>query len=73
MEISHIEAVSLKETISINIDYEGEIYRFTAIVFESPTFKFVTDIHYLDKYEKKLKNSDKKKIRNFIHEYFKTE
>ena len=73
INIAKIEAVSLLETIDLTIDLDGELLRFRAIIYDSPNHKFLTELHFLDKYEKKLKNSEKKHIRKFLNEYFEIE
>jgi len=73
INIANFKAVSTTETLDLTIDFDGELHRFRAIVYDSPNHKFLTELLYLDKYEKKLKGSEKRKIRKFLEEYFKTE
>ena len=68
MKIADRTAESIETKIKVQVLYDSEIYNFTAVVYTSEKHNFVTDIHYLDGYEKPMKNSVKKKIRNFLSE-----
>lgn len=73
INIAKIETVSLEETINITIDLEGELYNFQAIVYDSPSNKYLKDLLYWDKYSKALSITKRKEIRNWLAEYFKKE
>lgn len=73
INIAKIEAISLQQTIDIDLDYDGIIYRFRVTVNENPLHKSVVDIFYRDKYEVKIKSSLKRKLRKYIRNYFKEE
>ena len=66
MEITNKELVSTQETINVTVSLNEVEHRFQAVVYETPKYRFVTEIFYLDRYEKKLKNSEKKKVKEFI-------
>jgi len=73
INIAKIEAISLEETIDITIDLDGELHNFRVIVHDCPEFKCLREMQHLDKWEKPLRNSEKKKIRKYLEEYFKEE
>lgn len=67
MKIKQKTATRIETTVNLVVEVENVCYRFTAIVSERPNSKpYVYEIHFMDKYEVPLKNSLKKKIRNFI-------
>lgn len=69
MEIADRQATAIQTTVKVQILHESETYNFSAVVCESEKYTFVKEIRYLDNYyEKPLKNSVKKKIRNFLSE-----
>lgn len=69
INIAKIEAVAIEETIDVTIDLDGELYRFQVVVYETPTLKGMIECHYLDKYEKPLKTSQRRAIRSYLREY----
>lgn len=65
-------ATRIETSVDVTVEVDEINYRFLAIVSERPNSKpHVYEIHFLDKYQVKLKNSLKKKIRNFIKEELK--
>jgi len=70
INIAKFVAISTTETLDITIDLDGQLHRFRATVYDSPKYKFLTELHYLDKYANKLKVSQKKHIRAFLTKYF---
>jgi hypothetical protein len=71
MEIKSKTAIRIETTIDLVVVVDSINYRFRAVVSESPGTKpYVYEISFLDKYQVKLKNSLKKKIRRFIKEHF---
>lgn len=66
MEIAEREDISTEATIHLTVLFNNEFHRFRAVVYESTKYKFVTELTYLDKYDKPLKNSEKRKIKEFI-------
>ena len=73
INISRIEAIKLQETIDIDLEHDGIIYRFRVIVNENPERKSVVDIEFRDKYEVKIKYSIEKKLQKYIKNYFQEE
>ncbi len=69
MEIKSKTATRIETTVDVTVEVENVCYRFRAVTSESPNRKpYVYEISFVDKYEVPLKNSLKKKIRNFIKE-----
>lgn len=66
MKITNKELVSTQECINITVEFEKETYRFQAVIYETPKVKFVTELSYLDWGQKKLKHSDKLRVKEFI-------
>jgi len=74
MEITNQQIVSTEKTIDITIESEGINYRFRVIVnFHNNCTNYLRDIDFRDKYEVALKNTEKRKFRKFIKEYFENE
>lgn len=66
MKITDKTLLSTEERILLVVEYEGQTYQFQATVYETPSQKFVTELLYLDKYEKALKTTVKRKIKEYI-------
>ena len=73
IHIARIEAIKLQETIDLDLEHDGIIYRFRVIVNENPERKSVVDIEFRDKYELKIQPSVEKKLRKYIKNYFEEE
>ncbi len=68
MKITDRTLLSTEERILLKVEYEGEKYQFQATVYETPSQKFVTEILYLDKYEKAIKTTVKREIKEYLRE-----
>jgi hypothetical protein len=44
INIAKIEAKSLREYIDLTVDLDGELYRFSTVVYDSPDYKFLSEI-----------------------------
>jgi hypothetical protein len=72
--IKNTAVVRTEKTVEVIVEHEEIPYRFRAVMSENEDGKkYVYEIHFVDKYEVKLKNSLKKKMRNAIKEYFEKE
>jgi len=74
MKTKVIELTRQTKIIQITVEYNCEDYRFELELQEAPNKDpFISHIHYLDRWEKdkRLKNSEKRKIRAFINQQFK--
>ena len=70
MKIAKIKAISQEVAFDITVQKYGEQYRFKAVVYETPNYKVLTALNYLDWYDKPLKTTERIKVKRFIKNYF---